>query len=61
MKQQIIDYAKEAIATYPQFKEKILGILQLCLDEIEQGGSPQHEIELAINDIDQLIESDIED
>lgn len=48
-------YVNEMIEKYPQHKSEIIGLFQLCLDEIEEGGSREHEIELCINDIKELI------
>jgi hypothetical protein len=42
---------------YPQHKSEIMDLYQLCLDEIEEGGSPQHEINLCRNEIVELIKN----
>lgn len=55
------DYVKEFIAKHPHLKEQVDDLVQLCFDEIEQGGSIEHEIDLAINSIDQLLEEDDDD
>ena len=47
-------YAKDFIEKHPQHKEEVKDLVQLCLDEIGEGGSVEHEIQLCINDIDQL-------
>jgi hypothetical protein len=39
------------ITEYPQHKEGITELYYLCLDEIEGGGSPTHECELAWSDM----------
>lgn len=41
---------------YPNLKTEILDFFWLCIDEIHDGGSKQHEINLAINSINELIE-----
>lgn len=41
---------------YPNLKTEILDFFWLCIDEIHDGGSQQHEINLAINSINELIE-----
>lgn len=41
---------------YPYLKDSIVDFYQLCLDEIEEGGSPSHEIELCMSDVNDLIE-----
>ncbi len=43
---------------FPDKAEEIQGLYQLCLDEIEQGESKEHEIELCIESINQLFEED---
>lgn len=40
---------------YPNLKEEILDFYYLAKDEIEEGGSEMHEINLAINSINELI------
>lgn len=53
-------YCSEKIKQYPQYKPDILDFYQLCRDEIEQGGSEAHEIDLCINDIEALINGETE-
>jgi len=48
-------YKNETIEKYPQHKEEINDFYELCLNEIEEGGSETHEIELCINDIEELL------
>jgi hypothetical protein len=45
----------EYIDKYPELKQEILDIYTLCLDEIEEGGSVQHEISLGMTDLEELI------
>jgi hypothetical protein len=45
----------EYINKYPELKQEILDIYTLCLDEIEEGGSVQHEISLGMTDLEELI------
>jgi hypothetical protein len=45
----------EYINKYPELKNEILDIYTLCLDEIEEGGSVEHEISLGITDLEELI------
>ena len=52
------DYVKEFVAEHPHLKEEVNDLAQLCFDEIEQGGSIEHEIDLAIDSIDQLLEEE---
>jgi len=52
---QLLQYVKEQITNHPKIKPDILSYYQLCLDEIEEGGSPEHERELCYNSIEELI------
>lgn len=45
----------EYINKYPELKNEILDIYNLCLNEIEEGGSVQHEISLGMTDLEELI------
>lgn len=42
----------------PLFATEANDLLALCVAEIEQGGSPTHEIELCYSAIDQILEDD---
>lgn len=53
--EQLEEYVKKAIKEYPELKSSIMSLFQLCLDEIEEGGSRTHEIELCVNDIEENI------
>lgn len=55
MKKQLTDYAKEMMVKYPNHKSEIQDIYSLCMDEIEEGGSVEHECQLAMEDIRQLV------
>jgi len=48
---QLRDYAKNCIAKRPELGDEIADLYELCMDEIEEGGSPQHEIDLCYRDI----------
>jgi hypothetical protein len=39
-------------------KHQVLDFLELCQSEIEEGGSPTHEVELCINSIKELLEEE---
>ena len=56
--QYLKTYCSDKIKEYPQYKEDILDFYQLCKDEIEEGGSEAHEIDLCINDIENLIKGE---
>ena len=49
-------WVQEQIDLHPNLKMEILEFFWLCVDEIHDGGSQQHEISLAINSINELIE-----
>jgi hypothetical protein len=43
---------------HPLFAREAEDLYALCVAEIEQGGSPTHEIELCYSSIDQILEDD---
>ena len=53
---ELREYALEVIMNYPELRSDVMGLYTLCLSEIEEGGSPDHEIQLCLEDIRQLIE-----
>lgn len=55
MKQLAADL-REIIAKYPQLKPQIQDLYQLCQDEIEEGGSEEHEIELCRGSVQELVD-----
>jgi hypothetical protein len=48
--------AKQLTIKYPVLKQELIELYILACDEVEEGGSEAHECELAIADMDQLIE-----
>lgn len=54
--QEFKNYINEEIVKYPLLKEEILDFYQLAIDEIDEGGSATHEIELCQESIKQLID-----
>ena len=54
--EELVKYCLEVIAKHPELEEEVNDFFQLCQDEIEQGGSKQHEIDLCIGSIEELIE-----
>lgn len=56
--QQLRDYARTCISDRPELRDEIVGLWQLCLDEIQEGGSRQHEIDLCYRDMEELMERD---
>jgi hypothetical protein len=55
---QLEQWVKVQSKKYPKQKEKIFDLYDLCINEIEEGGSPDHEIYLCIDLIEQLIEEE---
>ena len=56
--QQLRDYARTCINDRPELRDEIVGLWELCLNEIQEGGSRQHEINLCHRDIEELMERD---
>jgi hypothetical protein len=54
-KKMLHDFVFQKINEYPSFKEGILELYYLVLDEIEEGGSEAHECNLCISSINDLI------
>ena len=50
-----VDEITMLINRYPDLRDEIMDFYALCQDEIDQGGSPEHERELAMSSIDYLI------
>lgn len=53
---ELRQYGIEKIKKYPQLKDDIEDLIELAISETEDGGSKQHEINLCIGSIDELIE-----
>lgn len=53
---ELIKYAAEMASLHPDKLTEINDLLQLCCDEIDEGGSEAHEIELCAEDIRQTCE-----
>ena len=54
--ENLLEWAKGIAKEHPGHRKQIGELLTLCQDEIEQGGSETHEIDLCKEDILQLIE-----
>lgn len=54
--EQLKNWVSDKIAKHPDLRSDIRDLYRLCLDEIEDGCSVEHEITLCINDIDELID-----
>ena len=53
--EELLRYANEVIKNNPHLSDQIMELVQLCADEIEQGGSTTHEIDLCKGSIEELI------
>jgi hypothetical protein len=53
--QEFTTWCKSKIAEHPTKKQDIIEFHSLAHSEIADGGSEQHEIDLAMNDINELI------
>lgn len=54
--QYLRNYCQEKISQNRGLQAEIVDLYELAISEIEEGGSEAHEVELAINSIDELIE-----
>lgn len=54
----LLEYANQVMSKYPQLKEDVNGLIDLCVMEIEEGSPQEHEIELCWSDIDQLVKEE---
>lgn len=54
--QDLKKHCGEVIKNYPQLKEEVVDLYNLCVNEIEEGDcSVHHEINLCMSDIDFLV------
>ena len=53
-----IEFAREFVKEHPNLKHQVIDLLELCQSEIEEGGSPTHEVELCIGSIKELLEEE---
>lgn len=54
--EKLVQWARGFKNSHPDKFDEIWDFVSLCQDEIEEGGSPTHEIELCKESIKQLIE-----
>jgi hypothetical protein len=52
---ELTGWAKDKAKEYPNCRAQVFEFVSLCEDEIEQGGSESHEVQLAYNDICDLV------
>jgi hypothetical protein len=60
MENLLIDL-RAVITKFPQLKDEVNSMFQLCKDEIEEGGSYEHEIQLCYGAVKDLIDDIGED
>lgn len=53
--QKLIEWGKERMKYCPKLKSEINDLLQLAIDEIDDGASINNEIELCMSDVNELI------
>jgi hypothetical protein len=53
---QLLEYANEVISDYPDLREDITELVQLCKDSIDEGESSDNEITICFYGIKELIE-----
>lgn len=51
----LMEWAKQKAKACPNLSEEINDLVQLAIDEIDQGGSVSHEINLCMSDIEELV------
>jgi hypothetical protein len=52
---ELVDWAIGIKQRFPHYRDEIWSFISLCQDEIEDGGSESHEVQLAYNDICDLV------
>lgn len=55
---ELIKATKEAISEHPSLKDQITDLFELAMGEIEDGESPDNELSLFLNSVDELIEDE---
>lgn len=54
----LIEFADTVMAKYPRISGDIRALVQLCIDEIEEGSPESHEIQLCWSDIEELVKEE---
>lgn len=54
---QLIEYAEQVILDYPELREEITELVQLCQLEIDEGSDVSESITICLYGIKQFIES----
>lgn len=58
--EELVQWARGFKNSHPDKFSEIWDYISLCQDEIEEGGSPDHEIELCKESIRQLLEDEVD-
>ena len=58
--EELVQWARALKNEHPDKFDEIWDFVSLCQDEIEEGGSPTHEIELYKESIRQLLEDELD-
>lgn len=53
-------YCIGVVEKHPELEEEVVGLFNLCISEIEEGGSTPHEIDLCISDVDELVKEKVQ-
>lgn len=53
--ERLKEFVDGKVWLFPEYKSEIMELYQLCLDEIEQGGSVEHECSLCECEIAELV------
>ena len=53
------EYCEDYCESLPSFKDQIMGFYDLALMEVEDGANEDHECELAVGDINALINGEL--
>jgi hypothetical protein len=52
---QLLEFTNGVVEKYPNLKEDVDALIQLCYDEIEEGGPEAHEMEMCWSDVSELV------
>lgn len=52
---ELVQWSKEIKKRFPKHRDEIWDLISLCIDEVEEGGSEPHEVQLCYNDICDLV------
>jgi hypothetical protein len=52
---ELMAFCRQAISQHPELAPQISDLYELALCEVQEGGSEQHETELAMRDINELL------